>query len=113
MAAFSAKQRVPGDTLTAWLAEANWDLDRHNTLFGRVENVANDELFPDHADLLHDRAFRVSKFQLGYARRIALGPVELALGGSVAAYAKPAALRPYYGARPIDYTVFARFSLGN
>lgn len=113
MAAFSAKHRVPGETLTAWLAEASWDLDKHNTVFGRAENVANDELFPDHADPLHDRTFRVSKFQLGYARRIPLGPVELALGGSVSAYAKPAALRPYYGARPIGYTVFARFSLGN
>lgn len=113
MAAFSAKRRVPGDTLTAWLAEANWDLDKRNTVFGRIENVANDELFPDHADPLHDRTFRVSKFQLGYARRISLGPVELALGGSVSAYAKPKALEPYYGSRPIGYTVFARFSLGN
>lgn len=111
MAAFSAKRRVPGDTLTAWLAEANWDLDKHNTVFGRVENVANDELFPDHTDPLHDRTFRVSKFQLGYARRIPLGPVELALGGSVSAYAKPAELAPYYGAHPIGYTVFARFTL--
>lgn len=113
MAAFSAKRRVPGDTLTAWLAEANWDLDKRNTVFGRIENVANDELFPDHADPLHDRTFRVSKSQLGYARRISLGPVELALGGSVSAYAKPKALEPYYGSRPIGYTVFARFSLGN
>ena len=112
-AAFSAKARVPGDTLTAWLAEANWDLDKHNTLFGRTENVANDELFPDHAHPFHDRTFRVSKFQLGYARRIALGPVELALGGSVSAYAKPAGLAPYYGDHPIGYTMFARFSLGN
>lgn len=113
MAAFSAKRRVPGDTLTAWLAEATWDLDKRNTVFGRMENVANDELFPDHADPLHDRTFRVSKFQLGYARRIPLGPLELALGGSVSAYAKPAELAAYYGDRPIGYTVFARFTLGN
>jgi hypothetical protein len=113
MAAFSAKRRVPGDTLTAWLAEANWDLDKRNTLFGRIENVANDELFPDHAHPLHDRTFRVGKFQFGYARRIPLGPVELALGGSVSAYAKPAELTPYYGAHPLGYTVFARFTLGN
>ncbi|MEO5587183.1 MAG: hypothetical protein ABIQ81_05770 [Novosphingobium sp.] len=113
MAAFSAKDRVPGGTLTAWLAEANWDLDARNTIFGRAENVANDELFPDHAHPLHDQTFRVSKFQLGYARRIPIGPVELALGGSIAAYAKPAALTPYYGERPIGYTLFARLSLGN
>ncbi len=93
MLAFSNKKRVPGDTLTAWLAEANWDLDAHNSLFGRIENVANDELFPDHDHPLHDQTFRVSKFQLGYARRILLGPFGLALGGSIAAYAKPKAAR--------------------
>ncbi len=113
MAAFSAKDRVPGDTLTAWLAEASWDLDKHNTLFGRIENVANDELFPDHAHPLHDQTFRVTKFQAGYARRIPLGPVELALGGAVSAYAKPAALDPYYGDNPIGYTLFARINLGH
>jgi hypothetical protein len=111
MAAFSAKQRVPGDTLTAWLGEANWNLDAHNTLFGRIENVANDELFPDHAHPLHDMAFRVTKFQAGYARRVPLGPVELAVGGSLAAYAKPAAFDAYYGANPMGYTLFARLTL--
>ena len=113
MLAFSNKDRVPGQSLTAWLGEANWDIDRRNSLFGRVENVANDELFPDHDDPLHDRTFRVTKFQLGYARRIPVGPFELALGGSAAAYAKPAALDAYYGDDPIGYTLFAKVSLGS
>lgn len=113
MAAFSVKDRVPGAALTAWLGEVNWDMDPANTLFGRVENVANDELFPDHDDPLHDREFRVSKFQLGYARRIPVGPVEMALGGSVDAYAKPDALDAAYGNNPWGYTLFARFSLGH
>ena len=113
MAAFSAKNRVPGDTLTAWLGEANWDIDSANTLFGRVENVANDELFPEHDDPLHDRKFRVTKFQLGYARRVPVGPFELALGGSGNAYAKPDALDAAYGNNPWGYTLFARLSLGH
>lgn len=112
MGAFSAKQRSGGGTLTAWLAEANWDIDGRNTIFGRVENVANDELFPDHDDPLHDVRFRVTKAQLGYARRIPLGPVELALGGSLSAYAKPDALDAAYGRNPWGYTLFARFTLG-
>lgn len=111
MLAFSAKQRVPGETLTAWLAEANWNLDRHNALFGRIENVANDELFPDHDSPLHDTAFRVTRFQAGYARRIALDPFELALGGSLSAYAKPVALDSWYGKAPLQYTLFARLTL--
>jgi hypothetical protein len=113
MAAFSAKNRVPGDTLTAWLGEVNWDVTDRHTLFGRVENVKNDELFHEHTHPLHDQPFRVTKFQAGYAYRLPLGPVNLALGGTVATYAKPAALDPYYGSSPIGYTVFARFSLGD
>jgi hypothetical protein len=113
MLAFSNKQRVPGQALTAWLAEANWDLDERNTVFGRIENVANDELFPDHDHPLHDKTFRVSKFQLGYARRLPLGPFELALGGSLAAYSKPAELNFVYGKRPVQFTLFAKATLGH
>ncbi|MGN6499964.1 MAG: hypothetical protein ACTHKM_07430, partial [Tsuneonella sp.] len=112
MAAFSAKDRVPGPTLTAWLGEVNWDLDAHHTLFGRIENVANDELFPDHASPLHGQAFRVTKFQAGYAYRLPLGPVNLALGGTVSAFAKPDALDFAYGNHPMGYTLFAKISLG-
>lgn len=111
MLAYSNKKRVPGTSLDAWLGEANWDIDRANSIFGRIEHVANDEFFPDHAHPLHDRTFRVTKFQAGYARRIPIGPVQLALGGSVSAYAKPSALDPYYGDNPWGYTLFARITL--
>jgi hypothetical protein len=56
-------------------------------------------------------AFRVTKLQAGYAYRLPLGPVNLALGGTVSTFAKPAALQPYYGS-PVGYTLFARLSLG-
>jgi hypothetical protein len=114
MAAFSAKNRDPGPTLTAFLAEANWDIDDHHTLFGRAENVKNDELFPDELDLLHETPFRVSKFQLGYAYRLQINDqFNLALGGSASAYAKPNALDAAYGKHPLGWTVFARLSLGH
>ncbi|MGD9812242.1 MAG: hypothetical protein AB7U35_13080, partial [Sphingobium sp.] len=115
MAAFSAKNRDPGDTLTAWLAEANYDLSNHHKLFARVENVKNDELFPDHADPLHDTPFRVTKLQGGYAWTTPLGggPFNLSVGGSVSAYIKPHALDAAYGAHPWGYTVFTRLSLGH
>jgi len=114
MAAFSAKNRDPGRTLTAWLAEANWDITKHHTLFGRVENVKNDELFPEHTDPLHEVPFRVTKAQAGYAYRLSLGgPFGLALGGSASAYAKPKALDAAYGKNPLGYTLFARLSVGH
>ena len=113
MLAFSAKDRKPGPTLTAWLAEINWDLDKHHTLFGRAENVRNDELFPDDLNPLHEVPFRISKFQAGYAYRLPLTEqFNLALGGTVSAFAKPAALDVAYGNNPMGYTLFARLSLG-
>lgn len=113
MAGFSAKRRVPGDTLTAWLGEANWDVDRHNSLFGRVENVANDELFPDHTAPLHDVSQRVTKLQAGYARRLPVDPIKLALGGSIATFLMPSALETAYGRRPVQFTLFAKLMLGD
>lgn len=112
--AFSSKNRDPGPTLTAWLLEANWDVDDQHSLFARLENVRNNELFPDHDDPLHDVPFRVSKFQAGYAWRVPIsGAFGLALGGSVAAFAKPKALDAAYGRSPVGATVFARLSLGH
>jgi hypothetical protein len=116
MAAFSAKDRVPGGTLTAWLGEVTYDFDfeGRNSLFGRIENVANDELFPDHDDPLHDQTFRVTKFQAGYARHIPLTDLlSLRLGASGSAYLKPDALDMAYGDTPLGYTVFAKLSLGH
>lgn len=113
-AAFSAKDRSPGRTLTAWLAEVNYDLSPHHSLFGRFENVLNDELVPDHDDPLHDQPFRISKVQAGYAWHTPLGsgPLNLTLGGSANLYGKPAALDALYGSNPWGFTVFARLSLG-
>jgi hypothetical protein len=113
-AAFSAKDRKPGPTLTAYLVEANWDIDDHHTIFGRAENVKNDELFPDHDDPLHEVPFRVSKFQAGYAYRMPLtGALNLAVGGTVSAFAKPGALNAAYDKNPMGATVFAKLSLGH
>ena len=36
MAGFSAKARVPGPTLAAFLGQAGWDATRHHTLLGRI-----------------------------------------------------------------------------
>ena len=113
MAAFSAKNRLPGPVLTAWLGEVNWDISSHHTIFGRFESVENDELFPDHDDPLNDIAFRVSKFQAGYAYRLPIsGPVNVALGGTLSAFAKPKRLDEAYGKHPMGFTLFARFALG-
>lgn len=112
MLAFSAKDRIPGRTLTAWLAEAGWNPAGGHNLFGRIENVANDELFPDHGHPLHDRAFRVTRFEAGYAHRFRLaGPLSVAVGGSTLALVTPDALDPYYGKSSLGWTGFVKLTL--
>lgn len=115
MLAFSNKKASPGETTTAWLAEVNYDLSAHHSLFGRFESVENSELVPDHHDPLHDVPFRISKLMAGYAWRTPIGdgPLGLTLGGSVNLYGKPDALDTLYGRNPWGYTLFARFSLGH
>jgi hypothetical protein len=112
---FSAKNKDPGRTLTAWIGEVNYDISDHHTIFGRFENVKNDELFPNPLSPLHDRPFRVSKFQAGYAWNTPLGsgPFNLALGGTVSAFAKPSSLDTSYGKRLMGMTLFAKLSLGH
>ncbi len=111
--AWSRKDRQPGDVLNAYLAEATWEITPRHAVFARVENVVNDELFPDHDDPLHDRRFRVTKAEGGYAYRLPIvGPLGVALGGTVAAYATPSALDAAYGNAPVSWTLFAKLAVG-
>lgn len=111
-AAFSAKDREPGATLSALLGEVNWDLAGGHTLFARVENVANDELFHEPADPLHDETFRITKLQVGYAFTQPLGGgFDVSLGGSAARFFTPARLDDAYGEQPYGITAFIRLSL--
>ena len=91
----------------------NWNIDAHHSLFARAESLANDELFSDPADVLHDAKERVGRLETGYAYRLPLaGPTMLALGGTIAAYAKPRALDAAYGRFPVSFSLFAKASLG-
>ncbi|MDE2340880.1 MAG: hypothetical protein KGL21_07415, partial [Alphaproteobacteria bacterium] len=104
-----------GRTSTAFLFEGQWDFDRHESLFGRIESVDNDELFNTMpTDPRYGLPFRVTKYALGYAYRLHLaGPLNLALGGTADVYTKPAALDSAYGKFPVSGTVFAKLSLGH
>lgn len=113
-AGFSRKDPMPGPALTAYFGEATWALTARHAIFGRVENVANDELFEaTPASPLDRRTFRVTRVTAGYAYTLPLGKAaSLALGVSASAYAKPAALDAAYGDAPKSLTLFARLMLG-
>jgi hypothetical protein len=109
--AYSAKNRLPGETLHAWLGEATYDLSDRHSLFGRFELTDNDELF-GHDDPLGDRTFRVGKGTLGYAYRLPIeGPVGVAIGGSASLYTKPQALDAAYGETPVSVLGFVKLTL--
>ncbi len=113
-AGYGRKERQPGRTVDAVFAEAQWDITPRHALFGRFENVNNDELFPDTISPLHDMPFRISKFALGYAYSLpAIGRLSIAVGALGSVYAKPAALDAAYGAFPASVVLFARFGLGH
>ncbi len=110
---YGLKDHRSGRALPAFLAEVSWEIGRHHAVFGRVEHVADDELFPVLIDPLHDRVFRVTRAEGGYAyRRPIAGAFGVALGGTIAAYAKPAALDAAYGRAPVSWTLFSKFVLG-
>jgi len=117
-AAYSRKSVEPGRVLPAWLAEATYALTQRHALFGRFENVRNDELFERDEQLgldppLLGQPFRVSKFTAGYAYTVPL-PRDLgvALGFAASAYAKSDRLDAAYGRDPHSLTIFAKLMLG-
>lgn len=58
--------------------------------------------------------FRVTKFEVGHACRLRIAvPLQVAVGGTGALFAKLVALNAAYGKNPIGATVFAKFSLMN
>jgi hypothetical protein len=117
-AAYSRKAIRPGRVLPAWLLEGTYAITKRHAVFGRFENVRNDELFERDEQLgldppLTGQPFRVSKFTAGYAYTLPLGKsFAVALGAAASAYAKSAELDAAYGRNPHSLTVFAKLMLG-
>ncbi len=95
----------------AWLLESAARIAPADTVFGRLERVAKDELFlPGTA--LFGRSFTVEKLSLGYIRDFArIQALELGLGGLVSLYGCPSTLNGDYGHRPTSFMVFVRARL--
>lgn len=100
-------ERDEGDS-DGFLIESNYNWADRNYLFGRIENVEKDELFPA-SDPRSEQTFTINAFSLGYARDIGRSRgFETALGAMATVYAKPDALDPVYGRSPVSVQVFLR-----
>ena len=104
--------------LNSYLAESVLPVTRRNFITGRFELVDKDELFANEPDLeqrldtLYGSTFRIGAYTLGYTRDIDLfHSVETGIGANFTAYSLPAAIKPYYGSRPVGGNIFVRFRL--
>lgn len=97
------------------LLESNVTLDRHNSIFGRVEVVqksAADLAVSDLPDFATDEPrYSVAAFALGYMRELVTGRAgSLGLGAQGTVNTIPQPLRPYYGTQtPLGLGVFLRY----
>lgn len=117
---YGANQHVAPDGGVAgpWehsvIAESNLQLDRANSVFGRVEYVRKrgDELAL--GDALDDREFDIGTFALGYVREFAgFRGATFGLGARGAVNLVPRVLDGVYGSRtPVGLAVFLRVRPG-
>ncbi|MBW8777790.1 MAG: hypothetical protein JF585_01045 [Burkholderiales bacterium] len=94
-------ERLPG-----WLVESTLVLHDKHTLFGRFEQVLNNELFEAGGPLAGE-SFRIRKLSVGYIQDFArTGDVRWGLGALVGRAFAPSALDPHYGKHPTSTMVF-------
>lgn len=112
---YGANKHVPRDGLASggWehslIGESNLQLDRANTVFGRIEYVrksAEDLVLPGDPE----RAFDLGTLSLGYIREVAaISGATLGFGARGAVNLVPDALKEVYGSRtPVGFAFFVR-----
>jgi hypothetical protein len=100
-----------GTSSSGWLLESALAVAAAQTVFGRVERVAKDELFLAGTPLAGE-TFTVSKLSLGYIYDfLERESLRVGIGGLASSYSYPAQLNPVYGYRPTSYMLFVRARL--
>ena len=100
---FGHNRKSEGHATSAWLAESVLQFANVNYVTGRGEIVDKDEL------AIGSGIFRIKALTLGYSRDLLMmGSLVTAVGANLTAYSIPSAIRPYYGASPHSFYVFAR-----
>ena len=109
--AWGRNSPTQGRASSGWLLESSLNVTLRQTVFGRAEHVAKDELFLPGARL-YGASFMVNELTLGYLCDVAqLGAAAVGVGALVSTYSTPAALNATYGYRPTSLMVFARVRL--
>jgi hypothetical protein len=100
-----------GRASSGWLLESAAQPVAGQTVFGRIERVAKDELFlPGSA--FYDQSFMINKLSLGYIYDVMrLQSIHFGVGGLFSVYRFPEALDSVYGASPTSFMLFVRARL--
>ncbi len=100
-----------GQASAGWLLESAAQPLQGQTVFGRIERVAKDELFLPGAAFYQD-SFTINKLSLGYIYDVVrLQSIHFGLGGLVSVYRFPGALDSVYGTSPTSFMLFVRARL--
>jgi hypothetical protein len=100
-----------GPATNGWLLESAAQPVPRQTVFGRLERVAKDELFLPGAPL-YGQTFTVNKLSVGYVYDVARWQsISFGIGGLVSAYWFPSALDASYGSHPNSLMLFLRARL--
>lgn len=101
---------LTGTNLNSYLLESTLNFAKRNYAFTRLEVVDKDELFPDAP--IHP-AYRIGAYTFGADRDLVHNRTwQLALGGDMTFYSKPAVLNAAYGTNPISFQIFLRMRPG-
>jgi hypothetical protein len=96
--------------LNSYLAESVLPIRTRNFITGRIELVDKDELF--RTGPASGSTFRIGAYTIGYTRDIDIFPrIETGIGANIETYSLPAAIKPYYGDRPVGGNIFLRIRL--
>ena len=109
--AWGQNRNDPGRNLDAVMLESALNFLEVHTVFGRVEVVEKDELFPP-GDPQEGQRFTVGKATLGYIYDFTRwGDVRFGVGGLGSVHVLPDSLGPAYGDTPLSFMVFVRAKL--
>ena len=104
--------------LNSYLAESVLPIRARNFITGRIEFVDKDELFDDDPtlsatlDARYGSTFRIGAYTIGYTRDVDIFPrLETGIGANMETYSLPAAIKPWYGDRPVGGNIFIRIRL--
>jgi hypothetical protein len=109
--AWGQNRNDPGHVLTGLLLESALVYQGNHTLFGRVERVEKDELFPAD-DPSEGKKFTVNKLSLGYIYDFPkILNLTFGVGGMGSVHVLPSSLKPAYGDTPLSFSLFVRAKL--